>query len=128
MLGERLQNVLDMVGQRSDAAHADGIASTFQGVGDTPRYIHILKLAAARRQSLDGSGEFGGLMRQFLQQTVQQFLIDIGGQRQRYIFGLRLAGSGFRFSLLGDQRRCDQKINERRRIHRCQWLRPAHIL
>ena len=128
MLGERLQNVLDMVGQRSDAAHADGIASAFQGVGDTPRHIHILKLAAARRQSLDGSGEFGGLMRQFLQQTVQQFLIDIGGQRQRYIFGLRLTGSGFRFSLLGDQRWCDQQINERRCIRRCQWLRPAHIL
>ena len=66
MFGERLQNVFDVMGEGGDAAHADGVASAFQGVGDALGDLHVLEVAIASRQALDGGGELGGLVRELL--------------------------------------------------------------
>jgi hypothetical protein len=128
VLAERLQDVFDVVGEGGDAAHPDGIAGSLQGMGDALRHFHILEMAIAGGQPLDSGRKPGGLMGQFLQEAVQQVLIDIGRQRQRHILGFRLPRPGFRFNLLGHQLRRDQPVEERSRVRFRQRLWPADIL
>ncbi len=101
MNGERVQNVLNLMGQDRDAAHPDRIARAFQGVRNPPRYINLPQPALTSGQALDHCRKLGGLLRQFLQQPVQQIRIDISGQRQRHILRLSLRGPGRSFILAG---------------------------
>ena len=127
LLGERLQDILNLMGQRGDAAHSDRVAGTFQGVGDALRDLYIVKLTFTGGQPLDGGREVGRLARQFPQETVQQFRIDILWQFQRHILGLRLPRPRFRAFLLGHQLRRDQQVDQGGRFRGWERLRPTDV-
>jgi len=107
LLGQCLQDILDLVGQRGDARTRQ-YCQRPSGMRDTPRHVYILDLAitgARRWIAAENSAAWWGSS---CNRPSSNSWLTSAGQRQRYVVRLRLPGPNFHLGLLGHQFRRDE--------------------